>query len=75
MIKKLSKRGDEFVLVLDRSMLEQLKIDEETALEVMVDGGALVVAPVENARRRRRFEEALAATNERYGETLRQLAE
>ena len=75
MIKKLSKHGDELVLVLDRSLLEQLKIDEQTALEVTTDGRTLVVSPVPDEEREQRFKEALASTNERYGETLKRLAE
>ncbi len=74
MIRKLSRHGDELVLVLDRGLLEQLKIDETTPLEVTTDGHALTVSPVDDEHRRR-FRAALESTNERYGETLRRLAE
>ena len=75
MIKKLSKHGNSLALVIDRPILELLKIDESTPLEISTDGQALVLVPVRDKRRRKRFEEALASTNRRYGKALRRLAE
>jgi antitoxin MazE len=75
MIKKLSKHGNSLALVIDRSILELLDIDEATSLEVSTDGEALVVAPVRDNKRRKRFEQALAASNRRYGNALKRLAE
>lgn len=75
MIKKLSKHGNSLALVIDRSILDLLDIDEKTSLEITTDGEALVVAPVKDKKRRKRFEEALASTNERFGKTLKRLAE
>ncbi len=75
MIKKLSKHGDDLVLVLDRSILEQLKIDEETALELTTDGRVLVVSPVADEEYRERFGRAVESVNERYQETFKRLAE
>ncbi len=46
MIKKLSKHGNSLALVIDRSILELLGIDENTSLEISTDGHALVVAPL-----------------------------
>lgn len=75
MIKKLSKHGNSLALVIDRSVLDLLEIDEHTSLEISTDGEALVVAPVRDKKRRQRFEQALAASNERYGRALKRLAE
>ena len=75
MIKKLSKHGNSLALVIDRPILELLGIDESTPLEVSTDGQALVLVPVRDKRRRKRFEEALGSTNRRYGKALRRLAE
>jgi antitoxin MazE len=75
MVKKLSKHGNSLALVIDRSILDLLNIDEETSLEVSTDGEALIVAPVRDRKRRKKFEEALAASNERYGSALKRLAE
>jgi antitoxin MazE len=75
MIQKLSKHGDNLALVIDPSILEQLGIDETTALEVSTEGETLVVAPLRDEQHRQRFEQALKSTNERYGQALKRLAE
>lgn len=75
MVKKLSKHGNSLALVIDRSILDLLNINEETSLEVSTDGEALIIAPVRDRKRRKKFEEALAASNERYGKALKRLAE
>lgn len=75
MVKKLSKHGNSLALVIDRSILDLLGINEETQLEISTDGEALVVAPVQDRKRRKKFEQALASSNERYGKALKRLAE
>ena len=75
MIKKLSKHGNSLALVIDRSILDLLNIDEGTSLDISTDGEALVVAPVLDKKRRKRFEDALASTNKRFGKALKRLAE
>jgi len=75
MVKKLSKHGNSLALVIDRSVLELLKIDEKTPLEISTDGAALIVAPIRDKKRRKRFEQAMASTNRRYANALRRLAE
>jgi antitoxin MazE len=75
MIKKLSKHGNSLALVIDRSILELLGIDEKTPLEVSTDGRALVIAPARAKKRRQRFEKALSETNTFYGKALKRLAE
>lgn len=73
--KKLSKHGNSLALVIDRSILELLDIDEKTPLNITTDGQALVIAPAQRKQRRKRFEDALTACNSRYGKALRKLAE
>jgi antitoxin component of MazEF toxin-antitoxin module len=75
MIKKLSKHGNSLALVIDRSILELLGIDEKTSLELSTDGESLVVAPLRDKKRKKKFEDALASSNERYGKALKRLAE
>jgi antitoxin MazE len=75
MIKKLSKHGNSLALVIDRSILELLNIDGQTALQISTDGQALVIVPAKEKRRRKQFEEALESCNRRYGKALKRLAE
>jgi antitoxin component of MazEF toxin-antitoxin module len=75
MIKKLSKQGDRLVLEIDRALLDQLQIDENTALEVTTDGRTLSVAPVPDEEYREAFERATKSVNEQYAKTFKRLAE
>ncbi|MGA2620611.1 MAG: hypothetical protein ABSF26_23560 [Thermoguttaceae bacterium] len=73
--KKLSKHGNSLALVIDRSILELLGIDEGTSLDISTDGRALVVVPAHGKRRNKRFQDALTACNQQYGKALKRLAE
>jgi antitoxin MazE len=75
MVKTLTKHGNSYALVIDKAILELLKITPETPLEMTTDGQALVVSPVRDPKRRARFEKALRDTNRKYGRALRKLAE
>jgi antitoxin component of MazEF toxin-antitoxin module len=74
MIKKLTRHGNSLALVVDRPVLDLLKIDADTPLEISTDGQVLVVSPVRDAKRRKQFEAALAKVNEKYGRALKRLA-
>jgi antitoxin component of MazEF toxin-antitoxin module len=73
MIKKLTKHGNSMALVIERSVLDLLKIDNETPLDISTDGQVLVISPVRDKPRRKRFEEALKQANQKYGRALKRL--
>lgn len=75
MIKNLTRHGNSYALVIDKAILELLKIEPDTPLEITTDGKTLLIAPVKDARRRKRFEATLKKTNRKYGRTLKKLAE
>ncbi|MEW6197988.1 MAG: AbrB/MazE/SpoVT family DNA-binding domain-containing protein [Planctomycetota bacterium] len=75
MLKTLTKHGNSYALIIDRAILELLKITPETPLEVSTDGKMLTIAPVTDPKRRARFDAALTTTNRRYGRALKKLAE
>ena len=75
MVKRLTKHGNSLALVIDRPILELLKIDAETPLEISTDGHVLVVSPVLNAGDQRKFERALEKVNRKYSRALKRLAE
>ena len=75
MIKKLTKHGNSMALVIERSVLDLLKIDNETPLDISTDGQVLVISPVRDKQRRKRFEEALKQANRKYGRALKRLAD
>ncbi len=75
MIKKLTKHGNSYALVIDKPVLELLNIDPASPLEITTDGQTLVVSPVRDPKRKARFEATLAETNQRYKRALKRLAE
>jgi antitoxin MazE len=75
MIKKLSKHGNSLALVIDRPILELLKIDENTALDISTDGQNLVVSPVQDEKRQKRLAAAMTRGHVRFEQTFRRLAE
>ncbi len=75
MIKKLAKHGNSLALILDRPVLDLLQIDAETPLEISTDGQVLIVSPVRDERRQKKFREALASANRKYSSMLKRLAE
>jgi len=75
MIKRLTKHGNSMALVIDRSVLDLLKIDAGTPLEVSTDGSVLIVSPVRDEALASRFREALDNANRKYGRALKRLAE
>ena len=75
MIKKLSKHGNSLAVVIDRPVLDLLKIDVDTPLEILTDGQVLVISPVRDKRHRDKFQRALESVNKKYGRALKRLAE
>ena len=75
MTKKLAKHGNSLALVIDRAVLDLLKIDADTPLDISTDGQVLVITPVRDIARHENFAKALAKTNRRYGRTLKRLAD
>jgi antitoxin MazE len=58
MVKKLTRHGNSFALVIDRPILELLNIDIDTPLEVSTDGKKLTVSRAKPSARRKKFEAA-----------------
>ena len=75
MLKKLTKHGNSLALVIDRPILDLLKIDPETPLDVSTDGKRLIVAPAEDSARRKKFDAAQESAHKRYGKAFKKLAE
>jgi antitoxin MazE len=73
-VKKLTKHGNSLALVIDRPILDLLKIDPDTPLEVSTDGKQLIIAPAKLSSRRKKFEAAQDQAHKRYGKTFEELS-
>ena len=75
MVKKLTKHGNSLALVIDKAVLELLKIDADTPLDISTDGDILFITPVRDKKKRKEFEQTLKNTNRKYSKMLNRLAE
>jgi antitoxin MazE len=74
MLKKLTRHGNSWALVVDKPMLEALKISENTILEISTDGKELKVKPSHGKSRREHLDDWLAIANKRYAKVMKALS-
>ena len=74
MIKHLTTHGNSSALIIERPILQLLRIGPETPLEITTDGKNLIVSPVREVGREKKIKKALAKVNRRHGRTLKALA-
>ncbi len=77
MRKKLSAIGNSLGIVIEKPILELLKIDRDTELEMTTDGKRLVLEPVgeaAGAAHKKRVAEAVEHVMKAHEKTLRKLA-
>ena len=73
MVKTLTKHGNSYALVIDKPILELLKIEPDSPLEITTDGKVLTIAPV--AGHAGRVARSLAKVNAKHARALKRLAE
>ena len=74
MIKHLTVHGNSLALVIEKAVLELLGIGKKTPLRVSTDGESLVISPVKNTKREKKFQQALEEVNKDHAKTLKALA-
>ena len=74
MIKYLTQHGNSAALVFDKPIMELLRIDMKTPLELSTDGRNLIVSPVSDAGREKKFKAALKKVIAKHDKTFRRLA-
>ena len=77
MIKNLTKHGNSYALIIDRPIMELLRIEPDTKLSLETDGKCITIRPVEpNADdQQAKLQNSLDKVNRRYGKVLKKLAE
>ena len=74
MIKQLSKIGNSLGVIIERPILELLKIDRDTPLEVRTDGEGLIILPLRAQERADRVQAAAERTADTHAEAFEKLA-
>lgn len=75
MRKTLTRHGNSYALVIDKPILEILRITPKTPLELATDGDTLVVRAVRDTARQKRLDRTLAEINRKFGRALKKLAD
>jgi antitoxin MazE len=73
--KTLTEHGNSLALVIDKPILDLLKIAKDTPLEITTDGHSLVISPALSARRRTKVLAAFEDTLRKYPNALKRLAQ
>jgi antitoxin MazE len=74
-IKSLVKHGNSWALIIDRPILDLLKISPEMPLEITTDGRSVTIAPVGASERDSRVRAARRKVNAKYSKAFKKLAE
>ncbi len=74
MIKMLIKHGNSLALVIDKPVLEMLKVTADTPLELSTNGDSLMISPVREGPRQQKLRKSLAKINRKHESDLRRLA-
>ncbi len=75
MIKTLTKHGNSYALVVDKPILELLRVSPDTPFEIMTDGQCLILTPVRDSADDKKFQDALNMVHTRFGRAMKRLAE
>ena len=75
MIKYLTTHGNSLALVIEKGVLDILGISRKTPLKIATDGNSLIVSPMRDAGRDKKFRRALREVNQRHAKTLKTLSE
>ena len=74
MTKTLKQHRNRYALVIDRTMMDLLKITEKTRLDLKIQGDRLIVTPVRENKRRSAVMQAYAHVSRKHSAFLKRLA-
>ncbi len=75
MIKNLVKHGNSWAIVIDRPILDLLKIEPDSPVELTTDGKSIRIAPVADDAEKAKVRAARAKINSAHSKAFRKLAE
>lgn len=75
MIKNLVKHGNSWAVVIDRPILELLKIAPESQVELTTDGKSIRIRPVDADDRKAKTQAARSKVNAKHAMAFKKLAE
>ena len=74
MLKSLTKVGNSHAILLDKVIMDLLGIDANGKINLTVNGGSLVITPVEPAADNAKFEAAAERAEKKFDKLLTRLS-
>ena len=62
-------------MVIDKPILELIQATPDTPFEIITDGRSLVLTPVLDPEKEKKFDSAVAMIHRRFGNAMKKLAE
>jgi antitoxin component of MazEF toxin-antitoxin module len=75
MIKDLVKHGNSWAVLIDRPILDLLKIAPESQIELTTDGKSIRITPVNSDDSKSKVRAARAKVNSKHSKAFKKLAE
>ena len=75
MIKNLVKHGNSWAVVIDRPILDLLKIAPASQVELTTDGESIRIMPVDADDKKSKIRAARAQVNAKHSKAFKELAE
>ncbi|MEK7474923.1 MAG: AbrB/MazE/SpoVT family DNA-binding domain-containing protein [Candidatus Coatesbacteria bacterium] len=74
MTKTMTKHGNSYAVVIDRTMMDLMGITEKTPLDLSLKGDELVIRPIRDGHRRTSVMQAYAHVSRKHAAFLKRLA-
>ncbi len=74
MVKTLARQGNSACLILDRSILDLLGLDDGSAVRITVEGRKMIMEPLSDEERAQMFKKVLSKTGKKNAKLFRKLA-
>jgi len=74
MIKKLTKHGNSYAIVIDKPIMDLLNMGPGTLVDVVSDGERLMLCPVRDDKVTEKLDAWLDKRDKRYAKTYQRLA-
>jgi antitoxin component of MazEF toxin-antitoxin module len=75
MIKHLTNHGNSLALIIEKPVLQLLRITAKTPLEVNTDGRNLIISPVDDKNREKIMDAVAEKIHKRFAATFKALAD
>lgn len=75
MVKTLTKTGNSLAVILDKPLLDSVRIDADTPLAISTNGDVIIITPVREKEREEKLRDGMEAIHERYAGVFRRLAQ